>query len=237
MNTFELYLVFLAGFLGSAHCIGMCGGLVMTLVGKGKLPSISQQITYFGGKTFTYTILGGLIGWLGYSLAKSMTLFQNGLSIVAGIVMVFTGLGLLNVLSKIENRIKITQFKSYQQAFRSVLSQKGWKASLSLGLLNGLLPCGLVYSMLAKAATYDAGMAMLTMFVFGLSTIPALLMVGILSKWATNTWRTRLNYISGVIIIILGCMTILRGTPYHAQAMSLFMSNDAHKAAACCTRP
>lgn len=236
MNQTELLWVFLTGFFGSAHCIGMCGGLVLSLTSKDKTPSKWHFSAYFVGKTLTYTILGGILGWLGFALLQQMETFQQVLFFIAGVVMIITALGLLNVLSKLENHFKITHLSWYKTAFKKVITrEKGTTSALSLGLLNGLLPCGLVYGMLAKSATQQLEMAMLTMFVFGLSTIPALMAVGVLSKWANQRWRTHFNRISGILLLLLGFWTTFKATPLHAKAMTS-LTGDKHEVHSCCKR-
>ena len=115
--------------------------------------------------------------------------------------------------------------KPVHQAVREplVVSQRSHVGTFGLGLVNGLLPCGLVYGLLVKAASTGtvAGGA-LTMAVFGLSTIPALYLLALTGYLMRPAWRTRLNLVSGVLVIVLGLVTIVRGTP----AMDLFMGHD-----------
>src|SRR5690606_16435355 len=93
------------------------------------------------------------------------------------------------------------------------LLQKGSNLSvLGIGLMNGLLPCGLVYAMLATAAATGTPLrGALTMGVFGLSTIPALVILSLTTRFAGVRWRTRVNQLAGVLVIIFGILTVLHG--------------------------
>lgn len=226
----DLVLVFAAGLLGSVHCIGMCGAFVLAISqARDASAGLAHQAVYFLGKALTYTVLGAVVGLLGAALTMGMTTFQRGLSLVAGVVMILIGLGLLGVLDQIPRFRSLSGWKPLQSAMGYFLRDRRLAGSLGLGLLNGLLPCGLVYGMLAKAAStgspFEGG---LTMLVFGLATVPALLALGLTGHLLRPIWRARLNTIAGVVVVLLGLLTAMRGTPLMGRLMEALHMGGGH---------
>ena len=210
----DLSLAFLVGLLGSGHCVGMCGGFAALLghahPGRGLWAS---QSLYLSGKTVTYMAMGGLAGWLGGAAAISLAGFQGLLSIALGLVLVLIGLGLCGVLRALPLSGRISgYFAQRLSPAITRLVQSNNPASLTgLGALNGLLPCGLVYGMLAKAATTgSAANGALTLAAFGLGTAPALLLVGTLGATLPPARRLWLQRAGGVLVIALGVLTVTR---------------------------
>lgn len=212
----ELGAVFLIGLLGSAHCAGMCGGFVMaaTETAGGPQQQRLHQTLYFMGKTVTYAALGALAGAFGHVLGTLFTGMQNILSITLGVFLVVIGLGLLGVLKRFEGLRLFGKLSGFSAALSWLLRQPGPASIFGLGLLNGLLPCGLVYGMLAMAAaTGNPVQGALTMGVFGLATIPALYLVALAGSLMRPVWRARFHLASGILVIVLGLITIARGVP------------------------
>ncbi len=210
----DLYLVFIAGLLGSAHCIGMCGGFVLAIGSSSdRTTGVMHQGFYFAGKTVTYTLLGAIAGAFGSALLM-LSGFQNLLSIAAGVLMLLIGLGLIGVLDRFVGVARLAHLPAYQRALGYFLQRRTAGGTMGLGLLNGLLPCGLVYGLLVKAAATGTLLGgALTMFVFGIATIPALFVLGFTGHLVRPVWRNRLNLAGGVLVVLLGVMTIVRGTP------------------------
>ncbi len=212
----ELLGVFLVGLLGSAHCVGMCGGFVVALaqMNDGARSLQVNHGLYFLGKTLTYAFLGALAGGFGAALGGLFATMQQGLSIALGVFLIVIGLGLIGVLRRFEGNAFLARFTGLSRLMGTLLQQRGPHAVLGLGMLNGLLPCGLVYGMLAvAAASGSATHGALVMGTFGLSTLPALYLTGVASFLMRPVWRSRLTLVSGVLVIGLGLMTIVRGTP------------------------
>ncbi len=225
----DLYLVFVAGLLGSAHCIGMCGGFVLAIhTSRDGSRMLLHQVLYFGGKALTYTLMGAVAGLAGAAIVNTAGI-RSSLSILAGVLMVLIGLGLVGVIDRIRGFDRLTSFPGFKQAMAYFLKKRTPTGTLGLGLLNGLLPCGLVYGLLAKAAATGtiAGGA-LTMAVFGLATVPALFVLGMTGHLLRPAWRTRLNLAGGVLVILMGVLTIVRGTPAMGSVMALFHGEAHH---------
>lgn len=217
----DFSLVFVAGFLGSVHCVGMCGGFVLAVsTSPSRTVSLTRQMLYFTGKTLTYTAMGAAVGLFGATVGSTFTGVQDAISIGAGVVMLVLGLRLLGVLRRFKGMGTLMNWPAFRTAARTVMRQHTAAGALGLGLLNGLLPCGLVYSLLAMAAATGTLLGgALTMFVFGIATIPALFTLAWVGHLLRPAWRHRLHWASGAVVMVLGCITVLRGTP----AMRIFM--------------
>lgn len=212
----DLIPVLLIGLLGSIHCVGMCGGFVFALAQNSthRLHFLQKQTAYYLGKTLTYTLLGALVGALGHALSTLFTRFQIVLSISLGLVLVFMGLGMLGILKRYQFPALLRPWKNISAMMGKLLGKGSRSAPFALGLMNGLLPCGLVYAALVLAAasgTFSQGM--LIMGVFGISTIPALFATAIAGVFMKPAWRHQIHMISGVILIGLGLLTVYRGLP------------------------
>lgn len=201
------------GFLGSFHCIGMCGPLALALPGgREKLPRlIISRLLYNMGRVITYSMLGLMVGLL--STMVSISGFQQGLSIGVGVV-ILLGLTIARF------REALNQWKSYPATFISKstssvkkLFKKGTMGSMFIiGLLNGLLPCGFVYMGLATALTSGAVIkSVYFMAGFGFGTIPAMLGISLAGGLISISVRRRLRNLSPYFIAIVGVLLILRG--------------------------
>ncbi|MDX9813204.1 MAG: sulfite exporter TauE/SafE family protein [Sulfurimonadaceae bacterium] len=207
-------------FLGSfGHCIGMCGGIVLaysaTKIDPTR-PIYSKAIShllYSFGRVFTYTLLGGVFGFIG-GVATFNHIANGVLLIVAGVVMVLAALslmGVFNFLTTIEHSFSSTKW--YKDSFRAILNSKSPSSFFTLGMLNGLLPCGFVYFFAITAASSGSSVdGALVMFVFGVATIPAMFAMGFLSSLAKATKvRKTMMILSSIAILIYGIFTLYNG--------------------------
>ncbi|MEM1054843.1 MAG: sulfite exporter TauE/SafE family protein [Bacteroidota bacterium] len=218
----DLAAVFAAGLLGSAHCIGMCGGLV-AVVSRGSR-STARQGAYYLGKTLTYIALGVLAALVGAAAAEAVSGAQIVLSTAMGLVLVAIGLGLCGVLPGTREPGRGTIARWLRPVLTRVLASGSAGVPLALGAVNGLLPCGLVYGMMAKAATTGSvAMGAATMGAFGLSTLPALALAGTLGARLSPGGRVWMQRAGGLLVIALGILTLTRaamaletGSPPHA---------------------
>ena len=214
MPALDLSVVFVIGLLGSAHCVGMCGGFV-ALLGHTGSPGRARhrQTAYFAGKTATYAAMGALAGIAGGALGIALSSFQGVLSVALGLGLVAVGLGLCGVLSRLPGagRVSARAAAYFGPAIRRLVQRETPAALFGLGALNGLLPCGLVYGMLAKAATTGSAVGgALTLAVFGLGTVPALALVGSVGALVPPARRRWLQRAGGVLVVALGVLTIAR---------------------------
>ncbi len=211
MTDIPLFTAFLAGLLGGAHCVGMCGGIVaaMSLQG-GKRQPLPFHLGYNLGRLVSYIAAGALAGLVGSAafLSESLLPLQTGLYIVAQIVLILMGLyiaGLNRAVLWLENA-GAALWKRLQPRFGRLLPIRSFPGALAAGLLWGWLPCGLVYSVLITAlASGSVGSGALLMLAFGLGTLPNLLAMG----WAAERLRAfaanrTVKLIAGLIVAGFG---------------------------------
>lgn len=204
---------FLLGLLGSFHCIGMCGPIAFMLpVHKFSFTNkIIKVTTYHLGRLISYAIIGLLFGLLG----KGIYLFgmQQKLSVAMGVLMILI---ILLPFTRIKvftsGGIFFKLISKLKAALGKELAKPGTDTYLSLGLLNGLLPCGLVYmAVIGAIASGDALQGSLYMVLFGLGTVPVMT----LAVFAVNTLNTKtrikLTKVIPIFVVILGVLFIIRG--------------------------
>jgi hypothetical protein len=228
MMITTLVLAFATGLVSSfGHCLGMCGGIVAIYSARQPAlatadriqPSIFRRIAMLlplhVGRILTYTFLGALIGLAGSLLEQAGGLvgWQGVFSILVGIAMILVALSLIGVLPPIEVAlVSITGGGSPMKWMRGLFGQRTFAATLALGSLWGLLPCGLVFAMLVVAAgTQMWWGGALTMLTFGLGTVPTLLGFGLAANLLSPQLRGRLQRFAGLLILLFAIQTILRG--------------------------
>ncbi len=208
-----LYLAFLLGLVGSLHCVGMCGpiALLLPLQKKRKGFRWVQIGSYFLGKTLSYSAMGGLFGLLGEGLFIAH--YQQEFSIFMGLLMICMGaFSLLNISIKLLSNPFLKGFSHLKNALGKQLSKKTLSACLSIGFLNGFLPCGLVYTALFSALALASIWGSITyMFAFGIGTIPLMLLMLLLGNFIPIPIRRKLNQWLPIIIILVGVLFVLRG--------------------------
>jgi len=180
MDNVSILSIITVAFLGSfGHCLGMCGGIVIAYSSTKidpKWHALFQglaHLMYSLGRITTYMVIGAVFGAIG-----GVVSFSGGaiaaLTIIAGIFMILAGLsiaGKLQFLTLLEHSFSRSEW--YQKAFRAILESRSLYSFYALGLLNGLLPCGLVYFFAVTAAsTGSAFWGAVVMLIFGLSTVP-----------------------------------------------------------------
>jgi sulfite exporter TauE/SafE len=200
---------FLTGLLGSFHCVGMCGPISLATpnIGKSVWEKLFAKILYNLGRIFTYASLGFLLGSFGMGL--KLAGLQQSISIGAGIVII---LGVL-LSSKWLNSFTGNPFSIIKgQSIAKLFQKKSYAALFLIGLLNGLLPCGFVYiALVGSVATQEAFEGALFMALFGLGTFPLMLGVSMLGQFLSLDIRRRINKLTPVFAIVIGCVFILRG--------------------------
>lgn len=212
----ELPLVFMAGLLGSSHCVGMCGGFAM-MVGMGarSAPTMALAQTLFTlGRIFTYTMLGFVAGSIGLRLTNWTAWginFLAVLAVVAGVILVLQGLATLG-LTLWPRRFQPQAACLVASGFRSLLQGQGMTARFLAGVLTGLLPCGLVYGFVSlAAATGDPLHGGLLMTMFGLGTAPLMIGVGWGASLIGLAARQRILKVAACCVLLTGCLTVIRG--------------------------
>lgn len=214
-----IWSAFLLGFLGSFHCIGMCGPIALTLANKDPSRYAWNKSLYHLGRSITYATLGLLIGFLGFSLALAG--LQQGFSILLGIFLIIFSL----TYRRFETMHPLPIFSKGNLWVKKTLAgflQKGSKpAFFGTGLANGLLPCGMVYmALIASLGSSSPLGGALYMFVFGMGTVPILVVLMYSSKLFSQKIRLNFQRAIPVLGVIIGAMLILRGFGIGAMGFS-----------------
>lgn len=228
-----LYTAFIFGLISSFHCIGMCGPIAMMLPVDHQNPvrKAFQISTYHLGRLSAYAIIGLIFGALGKGFFLAG--MQQHLSIAIGILMILFiviperklakynfSKPIYNVISKVKSALgKQFKNKSYQSLF-------------TIGLLNGFLPCGMVYVALFGAiAMQSVGYGMAYMILFGIGTLPLMSLIMYINSFITPNFRNKIQTVIPYVAVFIGCLFILRGLglgiPFISPSnMSLFITEN-----------
>lgn len=217
----------LLGIATGLHCIGMCGPIALSM-GMSRQQGIRfqmQNLTYNLGRVVTYAILGAVVGLVGS--AFSLAGFQRYLSIGAGIlllVMAIFSFGPKNLSSQMT--LFNGLFYKIKLGLSKLLQRQNLSSRFFTGLLNGLLPCGMVYAALTAAlGTGNIWQSSLYMALFGLGTIPFMFLVVWFGGMLSQDLRTKLLQWVPVLLGILGILFILRGMEMGIPFISPAMEN------------
>jgi sulfite exporter TauE/SafE len=224
----NLALAFVTGLISSfGHCLGMCGGIVaiysarqaaQTPPGESQAGILSRIISFLPlhlGRITTYTFFGALIGLAGSLLdqAGGMMGWQGLFSVIVGIIMLLVSLSLMGVLPPIEaTLVTLTKGNTPMTRMRGLFGKRSFWSTLTLGILWGFLPCGLVFAMLVLAArvgTFWGGA--LTMLAFGLGTVPTLVGFGLAANLLSPKLRGGLQSFAAILLMLFAVQTVLRG--------------------------
>lgn len=224
----NLAVAFVTGLISSfGHCLGMCAGIVGIYSARqaalsaaaGEKPSVVSRIASYLplhlGRISTYTFFGLLIGLASSMLDRfsGMLGLQGAFSVLVGIAMVLVSLSLLGILPPVETALAALMGNNTPMSrMRGLFGKRSFLSALTIGILWGFLPCGLVFAMLVMAArTQTALGGALTMLAFGLGTVPTLLGLGLAANLLSPALRGRLQSFAALLILLFALQTILRG--------------------------
>jgi sulfite exporter TauE/SafE len=202
------------GFAGSLHCAGMCSPLVMT-VANFHSRSWWARVVYNTGRILTYGLLGALVGvmGIGFQLAQ----FQNIVSIILGAGLVIAALaGIRNLYVPIITPV-LQKFNVWLKSrFWVILQRRGFGPTFLLGLLNGLLPCGLTFLALAYTLTLETPVSgFLYMLLFGLGTFPVMLGLTTFAAGLIRRFDINVRKLTTSLMFVSGCLLIVRVFLFH----------------------
>lgn len=225
----ELWTAFLLGLVGSLHCAGMCGPIALTIPGNVNSTSrfVLGRIAYNSGRIITYCLLGALFGMIGKSFA--LIGWQRWVSLGAGILVLLAWL----INSRISLSARVTKpVTLLKNIFGKLLRQSTLKSTFSLGVLNGFLPCGLVYAACAGAtATSGLFSGMSYMAAFGFGTVPMMLAIGLAGKKLQFTLRFKFQKLIPATLVLMAILLIFRGLALGIPYLSPDLAHGA-----CCSR-
>ncbi len=233
---FQVIVPFMLGLLGSLHCVGMCGPIALALPVHNftSVKKHSAIFLYNLGRTLAYVSLGIIVGLIGELFVLAG--FQRFLSIITGVLILFfitlkyssflnfsTNLFKFKFISKIKNKLWFSIRKSNLKFF------------VFTGLLNGYLPCGLVYAALPiSASTGDIKLSALFMLIFGLSTWPIMVTLPYFSAWTSTKFKSSITKAVPFMLSFMAVLMILRGLNLGIPYLSPKFITETKKVD-CCT--
>jgi len=229
-----LWTAFTIGLFGSLHCIGMCGPIACALPnangagpGSGRLAPLGSAVLgnallYNLGRTLTYSLIGGMMGLVGRGLYLAG--FQQFMSIGLGVLLLVIALFSINVEANLLRLPGLNQLVfNLKSNLGRLLKGSGVNTSFFIGLLNGLLPCGLVYMAVVGAlSTGGIGSGMAYMALFGLGTVPLMLATGLAGNFAGIKFRTALRKAYPAFLVLFAVLFIFRGLNFHVPGDFFF---------------
>ncbi|MEY2739414.1 MAG: hypothetical protein RL259_1323 [Bacteroidota bacterium] len=230
-----LYTALIFGLISSFHCVGMCGPIAMMLPvdRTNEAKRAAQILTYHFGKLSAYGVLGLIFGLLGKSFYAAG--WQQQMSIILGVLMI--------MVSIVPDRV-VAQYNFSKPIYKIIsnvkshlgqqFKRKSYSSLFIIGLLNGFLPCGMVYvAIFGAIAMQSVSLGVVYMLLFGIGTIPMLTLVVYLSHLLSFSSRNTLQKVIPIVAIVIGMLFIIRGLgldiPYVSPSnLSLFVQADAN---------
>jgi sulfite exporter TauE/SafE len=214
------------GFVGSMHCIGMCGPLIMAvpfakLSGFKKFFSIIQ---YHLARSIAYGFIGAIVGVAGWQVYLSG--YQNEISILSGVLILVVTLFPFVFKYKISNVIPISMVS---HLYSRVLKMNSIFHFIFLGFINGLLPCGLVYSALIAAVSMGSiETSFMYMFYFGMGTLPAMYLISVSGNFLQLFFKSHYRWAVPFIVSMVAVLLILRGLSLGIPYISPIIHTDGN---------
>lgn len=224
-----IYAALIMGLLGSLHCVGMCGPLLVLMRTKDGKVSLSSVLLYHMGRISTYMILGLMVAILGEGLR--LVGVQQYISLILGILILFFILFARNPEQTMFRVLRLDKgTKVLHQFYGRLMKKNVFAAKFILGSLNGLLPCGLVYSALLLSLGTETGFeAGAVMLVFGLGTLPTLFFLEWIQKFVKFKFKRVFQY----SMLLVGILFILRGANLNIPYLSPSVDKQEVK---CCKK-
>ncbi len=221
------------GLVGSLHCIAMCGPIILSLpISESK--ALQNSILYTSGRLISYSFLGMVIGALTTPLLYFG--FQQQLSIISGIIVI-----LLALKPYLRWSLGFTSLQRFYKLIQATLSKKLNTIQYQrggyffVGILNGLLPCGLVYVAIAASLAFaDPIQCCLFILAFGMGTSPLLCSIFILKNKVIFLWRNKLQKAVSISIFIMGLLLVMRGANLGIYGLSPKINGEKQKIESCC---
>lgn len=227
---FDYSLAFMAGVLGSGHCLGMCGALVSGYFMKsGRSRSYFPYFAYQLARIFVYTMVGFAAAALGVVLVSSGVFgkVQSILQMFIGAVVIILALGILGWLP-FQGSVRLIPMDALRKGYAASRTKGPILGAMIAGLLNGLMPCPLTFAMAVKATSAatirEGGLLMLT---FGAGTLPTMLFVSVAFGKMSAHFRGLMLKFAALIMIVMGCNTIYMGLSFYV-AESFHQHNFIH---------
>ena len=240
----NLVLIFLTGFFGSLHCVGMCGAIVAAYSTQqnfqsgslaGQLNPLLRHLSYNVGRVLSYVFIGGFLGAIGGGFSGLQSAGE-WFSTAAGALLVLSGIWMMRIFPWMgfKQEISLTSEKKsfllnlYTKTYGALLASPTVESKFYIGLLTPLLPCGLLYSMFVMAAASGSAVnGAITMALFGCGIVPSLVIVGFVSTFFRFRLRLWGDKLAAVMIIVMGIIMVMRGLGIPMPWM-MMMGGGAH---------
>jgi sulfite exporter TauE/SafE len=211
MSHLDLYSMFMLGLLGTGHCVGMCGPLVLAF--PARTGKFSSHLFYHLGRISTYAFIGCGIGAIGVGIKTVATgleqidwiaRIQVGFSLLAAGFLFFFGMARLNIVAEPTWMSSATPLRipGWSKVLGSAGHKRGQSGMMLTGMMLGLLPCGLSYAAFARAlpsgGAVDGGLMLLA---FGLGTVPGLLLIGTGASRLARRYQRHFDILSALLMI------------------------------------
>ena len=222
MDDIDLISLFLLGLLGTGHCIGMCGPLVVAF--PGRTGRFSSHLYYHFGRLLTYSGIGIIMGSAGSGLAmlaaitggdhlQFVTRIQIVLSLLAALFLFYFGFCQIGIFSQPQwmQLASPEKVPGYRKIIRLAFVKQQTLEMFLTGLLMGLLPCGLSYAAFARAIAAGAPFqGFLMLLVFGIGTLPGLLLIGTGASTLARRYQRHFDIIAGLLMIAMGLLLSIK---------------------------
>ncbi|WP_264551440.1 sulfite exporter TauE/SafE family protein [Flavobacterium sp. N2038] len=225
-----LFSAFILGLISSLHCVGMCGPIAMMLPvdHQNQAKKVTQIVTYHLGRLTAYATIGLIFGLLGRGFFLAG--MQQKMSIFIGVAMILVVVIPEKIFAKYNFSKPVYKIISnIKTSLGSQFKKKSYKSLFTIGLLNGFLPCGMVYVALFGAiAMQSASLGVMYMLLFGLGTLPLMTIVVYIHSLLKLPFRNKIQKAIPYVAVLIGVLFILRGLglgiPYISPSnMSLFV--------------
>ena len=221
-------LIFLIGFFGSMHCVGMCGAIVAAYSTQpnfqgvsraGTLSQFIKHLSYNSGRVLSYVFVGALLGAFGGGFSGLQSAGE-WFSTAAGVLLVLSGIWMMRIFPwmGLKQEISLTSEKKsfllnlYTKTYGALLASPTIESKFYIGLLTPLLPCGLLYSMFVMAAASGSAVnGAVTMALFGCGIVPSLVIVGFVSTFFRFRLRVWGDKLAAIMIVVMGIIMVMRG--------------------------
>ena len=212
MNIEIIGTAFIMGLAGSLHCVGMCGPLALSLPvsHSDNLSRFAGGTLYNLGRILSYSILGLIFGSIGKLIISSH--WQSRLSLVLGVLILLYLFVPKRYLHFSKPTVLNKPFLALRKQLGKLFQSKNLSSLFFIGILNGLLPCGLVYLALTSSVIIGSSLnGALFMSFFGLGTFPAMMATIILGNYLNQQIRLKINKAVPVLLFVMATLLVLRG--------------------------
>jgi sulfite exporter TauE/SafE len=221
-------LIFLTGFFGSMHCVGMCGAIVAAYSTQdnfhnknaaGKWNPFLKHLSYNFGRVLSYVFIGALLGAIGGGFSGLQSAGE-WFSTAAGVLLILSGIWMMRIFPWMgfKQEISLSSEKKsfllslYTKTYGVLLTSPTVESKFYIGLLTPLLPCGLLYSaFMIAAASGSAVNGAVTMALFGSGIVPSLVIVGFVSTFFRFRLRAWGDKLAAIMIVVMGIIMVMRG--------------------------